>query len=178
MIGGKQQMFSARVVVEVSAQGWGEQVCPKTVAPVARVRCTLVVLKSQVGIVGAGIGGLCLAQHLRRRGVEVIVFEQDSSPMGRTQGYRLTLRDTETVLRGCLPGDVYELFDRSSGSVDGLDFMDHQLDVRKSLAITARSVDRSTFKKVLLKFVGVQYVVLDTQAGRVRLEKGACRPCW
>lgn len=77
--------------------------------------------------------------------------------MGRSQGYRLTLRDTETVLRGCLPDEVYDLFDRSSGCVDGLDFMDHQLAVQKSLAVTARSVDRSTFKKVLLTGLDVRF---------------------
>ena len=43
----------------------------------------------KVLIVGAGLGGLCLAQTLRRHDVEVEVFERDTSPWDRPQGYRL-----------------------------------------------------------------------------------------
>ncbi|HEV2655851.1 MAG TPA: NAD(P)-binding protein, partial [Ktedonobacteraceae bacterium] len=41
-------------------------------------------------IVGAGIGGLCLAQGLRKSGIRVSVYERDSSPYFRNQGYRIS----------------------------------------------------------------------------------------
>jgi 2-polyprenyl-6-methoxyphenol hydroxylase-like FAD-dependent oxidoreductase len=42
-------------------------------------------------IIGGGIGGLCLAQGLRRRGVSVAVYERDRTPDARLQGYRLSI---------------------------------------------------------------------------------------
>jgi AcrR family transcriptional regulator len=42
-------------------------------------------------IIGGGIGGLCLAQGLRRRGVSVAVYERDGTPDARLQGYRLSI---------------------------------------------------------------------------------------
>ncbi|MYW89270.1 FAD-dependent monooxygenase [Amycolatopsis rubida] len=45
----------------------------------------------RVLIIGAGVGGLALAQGLHRAGVEVTVCERDLSPLGRLRGYRLRL---------------------------------------------------------------------------------------
>jgi 2-polyprenyl-6-methoxyphenol hydroxylase-like FAD-dependent oxidoreductase len=42
-----------------------------------------------VDIVGGGIGGLCLAQGLKRAGVGVAVYERDRTAETRQQGYRL-----------------------------------------------------------------------------------------
>ncbi len=42
-------------------------------------------------IVGAGLGGLCLANGLKRSGFRVAVFERDEIPHARGQGYRLTI---------------------------------------------------------------------------------------
>jgi 2-polyprenyl-6-methoxyphenol hydroxylase-like FAD-dependent oxidoreductase len=42
----------------------------------------------RVAVAGAGVGGLCLAQGLRRGGVDVRVFERGGP---RRQGYRLHL---------------------------------------------------------------------------------------
>ncbi len=45
----------------------------------------------KVAVVGAGIGGLCLAQGLRRNGIEVTVYERDDALSSRGQGYRVHL---------------------------------------------------------------------------------------
>lgn len=43
-------------------------------------------------IIGAGIGGLALAQGLVKAGFNVSVFERDKSPTSRAQGYRISIR--------------------------------------------------------------------------------------
>ncbi|ONI77884.1 monooxygenase [Actinosynnema sp. ALI-1.44] len=64
----------------------------------------------RVVVIGGGIGGLCLAQGLRQAGVDVTVYEQDSSPRGRSQGYRLRISpEGERALRDCLPPRVRDL---------------------------------------------------------------------
>ncbi|WP_182874929.1 FAD-dependent oxidoreductase [Microbispora sp. H10670] len=47
----------------------------------------------RVIVVGAGLGGLALANGLRGRGIDVAVYERDPSPVVRGQGYRLHLGD-------------------------------------------------------------------------------------
>ncbi|MEV4296624.1 FAD-dependent oxidoreductase [Microbispora rosea] len=47
----------------------------------------------KVIVIGAGLGGLALANGLRGTGVEVAVYERDASPGIRGQGYRLHLGD-------------------------------------------------------------------------------------
>ena len=68
----------------------------------------------RVAVVGAGLGGLCLAQGLRRHGIEVTVYEHDDALDSRGQGYRLHL-DAGEALHACLPPDLYELCVATSG---------------------------------------------------------------
>ncbi|MCD4506672.1 FAD-dependent monooxygenase [Chromobacterium piscinae] len=83
---------------------------------------------SSVIIVGAGIGGLCLAQGLGRAGVEFEVLEADAGPQIRDQGYRLRIDAMgQRALRQCLPPELFELF-RASCAVSGpARFVDPQL---------------------------------------------------
>jgi 2-polyprenyl-6-methoxyphenol hydroxylase-like FAD-dependent oxidoreductase len=61
-------------------------------------------------IVGAGIGGLCLAQGLKKCGISVTVFERDASALFRNQGYRIGLKETGAqALHDCLPPHLFDL---------------------------------------------------------------------
>jgi cation diffusion facilitator CzcD-associated flavoprotein CzcO len=53
----------------------------------ARMKRTAAGNRLKVMIVGAGTGGLCLAQGLNADGIAVEVFERDYSPTDRLQGY-------------------------------------------------------------------------------------------
>jgi len=66
-------------------------------------------------IIGAGIGGLCLAQMLKMNGVNVQVFERDATAFDRPQGYRLHLdADGISAIRESLPEKLFELFELAS----------------------------------------------------------------
>lgn len=63
-----------------------------------------------IGIIGAGPGGLCLAQGLRRFGIHATVFERDTTPQARDQGYRLRIEPSgQQALAACLPPAHYGL---------------------------------------------------------------------
>jgi 2-polyprenyl-6-methoxyphenol hydroxylase-like FAD-dependent oxidoreductase len=70
----------------------------------------------RIVVVGAGLAGLCLAQGLRKAGMDVAVYERDASASSRAQGYRISmdLRGTD-ALRACLPPKLYELFGSTRG---------------------------------------------------------------
>ena len=70
----------------------------------------------QVLIIGAGIGGLCLAQGLRQAGVPVAVYERDQAPDARLQGYRLNIEPIGSrALHDCLPSQLRDLLVRTAG---------------------------------------------------------------
>src|SRR5205807_5323015 len=67
-------------------------------------------------IIGGGIGGLCLAQGLRRRGVSVAVYERDRTPDARLQGYRLSIEPPgSAALHDCLPPELWQILVATSG---------------------------------------------------------------
>jgi len=69
----------------------------------------------KVLIVGAGLGGLCLAQSLRNAHIDFEVFERDLSPWDRAQRYRLHLEaDALNALREVLPLEVHRLFEATA----------------------------------------------------------------
>ncbi len=70
----------------------------------------------RVAIVGGGLSGLCLAQGLRRSGLEVTVFEADTAVTSRRQGYRIHLDARAGIaLASCLPPELFELFVATCG---------------------------------------------------------------
>ncbi len=67
--------------------------------------------KLYVAIVGAGLGGLALAQALKRGGVAFDVFESDEALSSRPQGYRIRIdAQGQRALAQTLSPELYELF--------------------------------------------------------------------
>lgn len=64
-----------------------------------------------ITIIGAGLGGLCLAQSLKKRGIAFDVFEKDAAPDSRTQGYRIRIDAAgQRALASALPQNLFDLF--------------------------------------------------------------------
>lgn len=116
-----------------------------------------------VSIIGAGLGGLCLAQGLARAGIDFDVYERDARTDSRVQGYRLRIDATgQAALAHCLPPDLYALFQQSCSTHDRpgamLDARLRPLPQRASAtwrledADTApdRSAHRQTLREILL----------------------------
>jgi 2-polyprenyl-6-methoxyphenol hydroxylase-like FAD-dependent oxidoreductase len=62
-------------------------------------------------IIGAGTGGLALAQALKRGDVSVSVYERDLVPNADTGGYRVGISPAGSrALKACVPPELYELF--------------------------------------------------------------------
>jgi 2-polyprenyl-6-methoxyphenol hydroxylase-like FAD-dependent oxidoreductase len=65
----------------------------------------------RVVVIGAGIAGLCLAQGLKRAGIPFAVYERDSAPDARLQGYRLNIEPVGAkALQECLPPTLWSRF--------------------------------------------------------------------
>jgi 2-polyprenyl-6-methoxyphenol hydroxylase-like FAD-dependent oxidoreductase len=118
-------------------------------------------------IIGAGIGGLCLAQGLIRAGVDVDVYERDPSPAIRHQGYRVGIKAAgATALRACLPAHLVELaVATSTPTVTGL-FAFYDTQLRQTFAKPLPrpddpdnhfGVNRRTFREILTTGVPVHF---------------------
>ncbi|MFC4944487.1 FAD-dependent oxidoreductase [Pseudonocardia sp. GCM10023141] len=117
----------------------------------------------RVVIIGAGLGGLALAQALRGAGVDVSVHERDAGVEYRFQGYRIGLGGPGwEALHRCLPERLHPLLHASSGELAGPGrLVDEQLvlqglDESASLAQSyeANVVDRHVLRHLLLAGLG------------------------
>ncbi|MFD9959645.1 FAD-dependent oxidoreductase [Amycolatopsis sp. NPDC058986] len=137
----------------------------------------------RVSVVGAGLGGLCLAQGLRGAGIEADVYERDPAITARFQGYRLVLNPVGfEALRSCLPPRWHPLLDEvvSDAYVERL-ALDPQLNKIGELG-PARSgivVDRHVLRCLLLTGLTVHtgaaltgYDVLDDGRVEARFAHG------
>lgn len=112
-------------------------------------------------IVGGGIGGLCLAQGLKRNGVSVAVYERDQSPDARLQGYRLNIEPMGSrALHACLPPELWNVLVATAGDPGSrMGVFDEQLrelmqeDEQGAVADPTQShhaVSRATLRSLLL----------------------------
>ncbi|MDR3384283.1 FAD-dependent oxidoreductase [Cupriavidus basilensis] len=83
-----------------------------------------------ITIVGAGLGGLCLAQGLKQRGIAFDVYERDAALASRTQGYRIRIDHAgQQALKGCLPAALFGVFQSTSAiPVGGVNIVDTELE--------------------------------------------------
>jgi len=65
----------------------------------------------RVLVIGAGTGGLCLAQSLTRAGIDVGVYERDRTRTDGLFGFRVGISpDGSRALRACLPSELFATF--------------------------------------------------------------------
>jgi 2-polyprenyl-6-methoxyphenol hydroxylase-like FAD-dependent oxidoreductase len=116
-----------------------------------------------VVVVGAGLGGLCLAQGLRRSGIGVELYERDSDPASRRQGYRITIKsDGGHALQACLPEPLFQLAIATSiRPARSMAFTDEQLVPKFAKPIPpvepgveGFGVNRLTLREILLADLG------------------------
>lgn len=119
-----------------------------------------------VAIIGGGIGGLCLAQGLKKAGVSASVYERDESRSSRSQGFRIHIDpEGSTALHQCLPEQLWKIFDATEGEFSqGFTLVTEQLqellrlhDEGNQLADAIarhRSISRITLRQILLAGLG------------------------
>ncbi|HWS08165.1 MAG TPA: FAD-dependent monooxygenase, partial [Xanthobacteraceae bacterium] len=149
-----------------------------------------------VVIIGGGIGGLALAQGLKKSGISVAVYERDRTRADRVQGYRVHINPTGgEALHECLPRPLFDAFARTCGKpTQGIRFVTERMKVLLSLdelntpkhsggdgVAQHRSVSRITLRQVLLSGLDdvvhfgktfVRYEELPTGRIRAHFEDG------
>lgn len=117
-------------------------------------------------IAGAGLGGLALAQGLRRVGIDATVYERDPSPDHRPQGYRIHIDAMgHAALAECLPEDLFELYVDTSSRTPKTPlavFFDHRFNQTRvgdtragdTSSRAPTSVNRLTLRQILLARLG------------------------
>lgn len=117
----------------------------------------------RVLIAGGGIGGLCLAQGLRRAGVEVAVYERAATAAAFREGYRLHISpEGSRALAACLPAELFQAVQATSGRPPrAMSFVTEHLaellsadvlpdDAEPDPIAAHRSVNRHTLRRILL----------------------------
>ncbi|MFD9965150.1 FAD-dependent oxidoreductase [Amycolatopsis sp. NPDC058986] len=116
--------------------------------------------ENAVLVIGAGLGGLCLAQGLRKAGIPCAVYESDPTPDFRRQGYRLHIDSRgDDALRAVLPPHLHELFRATSGRPKfATPIYDTQLTRVTEVGLEHRpvqlNINRFTLRQILLEGLG------------------------
>ncbi len=117
--------------------------------------------RPHVIIIGAGVGGLCLAQGLSLSGVPVNVYERDASSTSCVAGYRLSISPTGArALKSCLPDAVFDRLTMATGEPSrGVTILDHRLNRLMAIDLpvhdrgsldSERPIDRPVLRRALL----------------------------
>lgn len=110
-------------------------------------------------IIGGGPGGLCLAQGLKKIGLSFGLYERESSPASRLQGYRVHINPSGSrALHQCLPEHLYNAFVETCGGLGGkIAFLTERMDKLLEFDFSQhdrvnshKSVSRITLRQVLL----------------------------
>jgi 2-polyprenyl-6-methoxyphenol hydroxylase-like FAD-dependent oxidoreductase len=132
----------------------------------------------RVLVIGAGLGGLCLAQGLRRMGIECVVFEQQCAREDNLSGYGLHIDiNGKQALRQCLPHGLWTMFLESSAPAGAkVRFRDPQLRVlaerdvaqiskASAVGIERRGIGRDQLRDILLGDIESEFP-LNVQWGK------------
>ncbi len=131
----------------------------------------------KVIIIGAGIGGSCLAHGLVRSGIEVKVYERGARHLLGLPGYGIHINPFgQQAMRECLPGTNWSRFQSKAIAIGGHNrFFDERLrvlaDVVGSHTMDGRliqenrlSISRSELREILLDGLS------DTETGRLVIQ--------
>lgn len=108
-------------------------------------------------IIGAGLGGLCLAQGLAKHGISCFVFERDETPDARAQGYRLKIfPDSVPDLQYLTTPEVFAEFEAQTAETvmveTSVNAIDGRLLARRALrGSKPYTVDRGFMRRVFLR---------------------------
>lgn len=117
----------------------------------------------RIAIIGAGLGGLCLAQGLKKNGLDCKIFEKDAAVNTRTQGYRIRVNEPgRKALQKCLPRNLYNLFiDTCAASYRGMNVLTTTLESSRNELVESWSdgirevpdlkPNRLTLREILLQ---------------------------
>lgn len=118
-------------------------------------------------IIGGGLGGLSLAQGLKKEGISFSIFERDPSRNYRRQGYRLRINpDGSAALKANLPDNIWKMFqDTCATTIPGFSQINGETATlversagpdrargagRRGSISDVYTADRATFRDVLL----------------------------
>ncbi|KAI0163660.1 hypothetical protein BJ166DRAFT_298330 [Pestalotiopsis sp. NC0098] len=108
-------------------------------------------------IVGAGLGGLALAQGLKKHGIDCSIYEADEDSNARSQGYRIKVfPDTVPDLQYLVAPEVFDEFVATSAETvmveTAVNAISGQPTARRALrGPKPYTVDRGFMRKVLLR---------------------------
>lgn len=114
----------------------------------------------RVLVIGAGTGGLALAQGLVRAGIDVRIFERDAVRTDGLHGYRVGIDpDGSRALHALLPPDLYDTFVATCARAprwfnmlteDLKEVLALEIPVQDDPVESEKSVSRMTLRQVLM----------------------------